>query len=594
MKCHDTFDPNHFVIWLKQITVAADSYKAHTKRQIKSAKQGSKNMSFLNNMTIKARLIFLVSFASILMIIIGSMGLNGMSSLGASMKSIYADRLIPTGQLSKIIGYMRDNRTQLFAALQHDSNNEFSQMHDHAVSMHTDTVTGNISEITELWKAYMATYLTPEEKVLADDFAQTRSAFVKQGLIPARDALLKGEYRESNIVLLEKVNTLFVPANAAAEKLLQLQLDIAEQLQEDAEADHHTTFTIYMVLMIGGIATLTILAFFTIGGIGRAVTDLERTTNGLASGDLTARTSYQGRDELGRVSAAFNVMGDKFQNVIQDLSGATGQLAAAAEETSAITEQTSQGITRQQAETEQVATAMNEMNATVHEVAQNAALAAEAARQADKASNRGKQVVSQTIDVINNLASEVERAAGVIHTLEQESADIGTVLDVIRGIAEQTNLLALNAAIEAARAGEQGRGFAVVADEVRSLASRTQKSTQEIDEMISRLQAGASDAVKAMESSRSQAQAGVEQAAEAGSSLDAITNAVTQISDMNTQIASAGEEQSAVAEEINRNIVTISQVADETAGGAVQTSNASMEVARLSEQLQALVQQFKI
>ncbi|QKQ28087.1 hypothetical protein HUE57_18690 [Candidatus Reidiella endopervernicosa] len=203
-------------------------------------------------------------------------------------------------------------------------------------------------------------------------------------------------------------------------------------------------------------------------------------------------------------------------------------------------------------------------------------------------------MVEHTIDVINTLASEVEHAASVIHTLEQESADIGTVLDVIRGIAEQTNLLALNAAIEAARAGEQGRGFAVVADEVRSLASRTQTSTQEIDEMISRLQSGAADAVKAMESSSNQAQAGVEQAAEAGSSLDAITNAVAQINDMNTQIASAGEEQSAVAEEINRNIVTISSVADETAGGAVQTSNASAEVARLSEQLQALVQQFRI
>lgn len=551
-------------------------------------------MNFINNMTIKIRLVFLVGFASILMVIIGLMGLNGMTSLESSLKSVYADRLVPTGQLSKIIGYMRDNRTQLFAALQHDSNNEFSKMHDHDVTMHTDIVTANIDSIGKLWKEYLSTDLTPDEKSLAEEFAQTRSAFVTEGLIPARDALLKGDYRGSNIVLLKKVNTLFVPASAAAEKLLQLQLDVAQQLQQQAQANYHSTFTIYLVLMLGGIGTLTLLAFTTIRGIGRGVGDLENTANRLASGDLTARTSYRSKDELGHVATAFNVMGEKFFTVIQDLSGATGQLASAAEETSAITEQTSQGISRQQSETEQVATAMNEMNATVHEVAQNAALAADAARQADEASNRGKQVVGQTINVINKLASEVARAATVIHTLEQESTDIGKVLDVIRAIAEQTNLLALNAAIEAARAGEQGRGFAVVADEVRSLASRTQQSTKEIDEMISRLQSGARDAVKAMESSSDQARAGVEQANEAGMSLDAITRAVTQINDMNTQIASAGEEQSAVAEEINRNIVTISQIADETASGAVQTATASAEVARLSEHLQTLVRQFSI
>jgi methyl-accepting chemotaxis protein len=551
-------------------------------------------MNFLSNMTIKARLIFLVGFASILMVLIGAMGLNTMSSLEHSMKSVYADRLIPTGQLSKIIGYMRDNRIQLFAALQHDSTNEFSKMHDHAVTMHTDIVTGNIGKISKLWDEYMSTYLTPDESVLAEKFATSRGAFVKEGVIPARDALLAGDYRGSNLVLLQKVNTLFVPANAHAEELLQLQLDVARQLNDEAEAYHSRTLTIYLILIIGGIGMLATLAFMTISGIGRAVADLERAASGLAAGDLTVRIKGIGKDELGRVSRAFNTMGDKFSTVIQDLSGATGQLASAAEETSAVTEQTSQGITRQLAETDQVATAMNEMNATVHEVAQNAALAAESARHADEASHRGKKVVEQTINVINNLATEVERAATVIHTLEKESVDIGSVLDVIRGIAEQTNLLALNAAIEAARAGEQGRGFAVVADEVRSLASRTQQSTKEIDAMISRLQAGARGAVEAMEVSRNQAKAGVEQAAEAGASLDDITDAVRQINDMNTQIASAAEQQSSVAEEINRNIVTISQITDETASGAVQTSNASAEVARLAEQLQELVKQFRV
>jgi len=236
---------------------------------------------------------------------------------------------------------------------------------------------------------------------------------------------------------------------------------------------------------------------------------------------------------------------------------------------------------------------MNQMNATVQEVARNAQHAASAAKEATDASDDGKKVVAKTIGVINTLASEVEGAAEVIQTLEQDSVDIGKVLDVIRGIAEQTNLLALNAAIEAARAGEQGRGFAVVADEVRTLASRTQTSTEEIDEMITRLQAGTNRAVKAMQVGTEQAQAGVDQAAEAGNSLESITQAIAQINDMNIQIANAAEEQSAVAEEINRNITNISDVADQAAGGARETTQASEQVAMLSEKLGGLVSQFK-
>lgn len=279
--------------------------------------------------------------------------------------------------------------------------------------------------------------------------------------------------------------------------------------------------------------------------------------------------------------------------MIQDLTGVTNQLAAAAEQTAAVTSETNRGVLRQQSETEQVATAMNEMAATANEVANSAASAAEAARRATDEAANGKAVMTRIIDTVEGLAEEIGQSAGVIHQLEKDAAQVGVVLEVIRGIAEQTNLLALNAAIEAARAGEQGRGFAVVADEVRTLASRTQQSTAEIQGIIEQLQIRATDAVRVMEASRGQARVSVEEVVQAGDALDAITRSVGAINDLNAQIAAAAEEQSAVAEEINRNIVTISQVADQTSQGAQQTASASEQLARLAEQLQSMAGEFR-
>ncbi len=311
-------------------------------------------------------------------------------------------------------------------------------------------------------------------------------------------------------------------------------------------------------------------------------------------GDLTRRLSQAGQDETAQFAGGFNLFLGKIQELVRQVAAAVAQLASAAEQTSTITEQTNKRAQQEQIETEHVATAMHEMTATVQEVARNAAHAAHAAQNANQQADAGMQVVNQTMSAIKALAAEVDNAAQVIQKVEQDSTSIGMVMDVIRGIAEQTNLLALNAAIEAARAGEQGRGFAVVADEVRTLANRTQQSTQEIQNIIGRLQNGTREAVQVMVNSRIQAQSSVEQAGHAAASLAEITRAIATINDMNTQIASAAEEQSAVAEEINNNVATIKRMTSETAQETRQTAGASDELAGLAVQLDGLVGRFKI
>jgi len=310
--------------------------------------------------------------------------------------------------------------------------------------------------------------------------------------------------------------------------------------------------------------------------------------------DLTRRIPVSSNNGVGDVANEFNTMVGKFQQIVEQVMSAAAQLAAAADEVSTVSTLTTDGVKQQQGEIDQVATAMNEMTATVQEVARNAEQAARAAQDADRSAKGGALVASEAMGGIDALVSAVEKSAVVIRELEAESENIGAVLDVIKGIAEQTNLLALNAAIEAARAGEQGRGFAVVADEVRTLASRTQKSTQEIHTMIERLQSGASNAVKAMEQARTQGKTGVEQVERTAESLAEISGAVGTINDMNTQIASASEEQSAVAEEINRNVVNISQGSAQSAQGSEQTAFASQSLARLATDLQSLVARFKV
>lgn len=306
-----------------------------------------------------------------------------------------------------------------------------------------------------------------------------------------------------------------------------------------------------------------------------------------------AQQVYTGRaDELGQLQLAIKMLQSQLETVVWRIGDAAGNLEESALQAVDISRKTNDDMDRQAKEIEMVATAMNEMTATVHDVASNASHTAEATRVADQEVQTGKVVVHESINTIGELAKRVEEAVTVIAKLAQDSEQIGSVVEVIRGIAEQTNLLALNAAIEAARAGEQGRGFAVVADEVRTLASRTQSSTDEIQVMIQKLQDAAGQAVGVMEQGQQAARSSVEQASHAGESLDSITRAVDTITAMTTQIATAAEEQSAVAEEINRNVVNISSLASQTheAANTALLDNEKLETE--VRKMQDMVKQF--
>lgn len=374
--------------------------------------------------------------------------------------------------------------------------------------------------------------------------------------------------------------------------LVSIQEETRATLSTQQELATSTVrFTVIGALIVLlGIGLVYFIMSRALAYLPKVVAELQQ----IAEGDLTSTIDITRKDEIGDLMRGLASMQKQLLAIITQITGTTAQLSSAAEEMSQVASQTSNSIQQQQSETSQVATAMNEMTATVHEVAKSISNTAHAANDANNETTSGSQVVKQSIQATQQLVQQIEIASNVIHTLEQDSDSISTVLDVIQSIAEQTNLLALNAAIEAARAGEQGRGFAVVADEVRTLASRTQEATKEINQMIEKLQSGSQQAVKVMNKSQEQATSVVDQAILAGTSLTTIAGTVGRINDMSAQIASAAEEQSSVAEEINRNIVQINDLTSQTSSSAEQATIANQSLAHMADELRGMVAQFKV
>lgn len=449
------------------------------------------------------------------------------------------------------------------------------------------------SGLSEAQQRYDGLIVLPEERVLFERFKSTEHKYLE---LQAQVLQLSAQNRvaEASTILNDQMSPLADEIAATLRALVELNKQNAGLATEAARLVFKQS-RLWVAVMIAMAALITVgLALLLTRSIVVPLSQSLSVAEVVAGGDLTGDIHISGKDEPARLLQALKSMQHNLRDTIRRISESSTQLASAAEELSSVTEDATRGLHQQSQEIEQAATAVNQMTAAVEEVANNAVATSEASRESDRIARQGREQVQQTVTSIEFLAGDVTNNAAQVEALAQKVHGISKVLDVIRSIAEQTNLLALNAAIEAARAGDAGRGFAVVADEVRALAHRTQQSTQEIEQMIGGIQQGTDSAVSSMQQSNSRARSTLELAKSAGSALDEIASAFTLINERNLVIASASEEQAAVAREVDRNLMNIRDLAMQTSAGANQTSAASQELSKLAVDLNGMVARFSV
>ena len=382
--------------------------------------------------------------------------------------------------------------------------------------------------------------------------------------------------------------------NSVMDQLISINTEQTREINRTAADQYSSAVALVIGLLLAATALTLVCALLLTRSIVKPIDEALQAAERIAEGDLTRSIQAEGQDEAARLLKAMAKMQNKLRDTLQQISGSATQLASAAEELNSVTDESARGLQQQNNEIEQAATAVTEMTSAVEEVARNAVSTSEASKEATRSAGDGRDLVMETVSAIERMSTDVQGTAELIGNLAEESRDIGKVLDVIRGLADQTNLLALNAAIEAARAGEAGRGFAVVADEVRALAHRTQQSTSEIERMIGSIQGGTEQAVNSMRNSTERAESTLNIARGAGLALETITGAVAEINERNLVIASAAEEQAQVAREVDRNLVNINDLSVQSATGAHQTSAASAELSRLAVDLNSMVGRFSL
>ncbi|AEY02521.1 methyl-accepting chemotaxis transducer [Oceanimonas sp. GK1] len=538
----------------------------------------------LRKWSIKTRLLVLTGLLLLGCLFLGLSGLTALQRSVAGLNTVYQDRVVPLRDLKVI--------ADMYAVNIVDSSQKV-RSGDLSYAQALSELDQARQQIDEHWRLYSDTQMVPEEARLVQELLPLMEA-ADAPLSRLADILRRQDEAALIRFIRQELYQRIDPLSEGFGRLMEIQLEQSRQEYKDAITTYEQTRNgvigrLLVMLVLGGG-----LALWLIRSITQPLETLKAAAAQVAEGDLRHAVECSGNDEIAQVQQSVRDMQLALNTTLREIQGSSTQLAAAAEELHAVTGETTRGINQQHQEVQMAATAVTEMSAAVEEVAGNANRTSSASGETSRVAEEGRQQVTATRGVIEQLADQLDSTSGTVERLATEAANIGQVLDVIQAIAEQTNLLALNAAIEAARAGEAGRGFAVVADEVRNLAQRTQSSTAEIERIISTIQQASGESVSEMQQSADYASRSRAMAGEAEQALNRIAERVGEINDMNLVIASAAEEQAQVAREIDRNLVTISSIAEQSATGVTQTSSASDELARLAGQMNQLVGRFRL
>jgi methyl-accepting chemotaxis protein len=546
------------------------------------------------NFSIKAKLLGITSVLLFMMVVVGAIGLVGFRQSNQALENVFQVNMMNSGLLTKIDGLMRANRIQMLTALQHDPKNEFSAMHDHPTSVHTDLAKKYIADIDQLWKDYYGRLTDKKSRDLADAFHKDRMEYVKDGLEPAMAAVLANNFHEAYSLTFDVINPAVQQANKSMEALMKNEVDLAKSAQEKSQKQYTLFRNVIIGSILGALVCGMLLSMLIGGSIGRSSVSLKDVASQLAAGNLTIRAAVTSRDELGVIGESFNQIANTLQSAMERIHSCSDALTTAAGELRANAEQIATGSEHVAAQASTVATAGEEMAATSNDIASNCSMAVESANRACSTATSGAAIVQKTVDGMSRIAAKVQESSRTVENLGERSDQIGAIIGTIEDIADQTNLLALNAAIEAARAGEQGRGFAVVADEVRALAERTTRATKEIGGMIKNIQLETRSAVAAMEEGVHEVERGTEDASRSGSALEEILAQVSEVTGQINQIATAAEEQTATTNEISGNMQRITEVVQDTAHSSQMTAEAASRLAGLAQELQGIVNQFQL